>query len=157
MLFCVSWLSAAQEYRRSFLAGECFVAARRGWFVGFAQGIRSAGEPASRKKDASGPTVEELDQMGFAFAIDEFPKKYDDLHQKLAARVKGIYQGFVRLCETVGVEPEKVLVWCPPILGDIEDLRGLLENDEIKLDQGTSNEGVRGARRQLARGSRSKL
>ena len=73
--------------------------------------------------------------MGFAFAIDEFPKKYDDLHQKLGARLKGVYEGFVRFCDTVGVEPEKLLAWYPPILDDIEDLRGLLENDDIERDE----------------------
>ncbi len=138
MLFSVIWLSAAQEYRGSLLAGECFISARRGWFVGFAQGVRSAGKRASRKKaplDDPEPTVEELDQMGFAFAIDEFPKKYDDMHQKLGARLKGVYEGFVRFCDTVGVEPEKLLAWYPPILDDIEDLRGLLENDDIEPDE----------------------
>ena len=135
MLFAVSWLSAAQEYRGSFLAGECFVAARRGWFVGFDQGVRSAGKRASCKKDDPEPTVEELDQMGLAFAIDEFPKKYDDLHQKLGAKLKGVYGGFVRFCQAVGVEPEKLLACYPPMLDDIEDLRGLLENDEIEPNE----------------------
>ena len=138
MLFSVSWLSAAQAYRGSFLAGECFIGEKRGWFVGFAQGVRSAGKRASRKKaplDDPEPTVEELGEMGLVYAIDEFPKKYDDLHQKLAARLKGIYHGFVRFCRVVGVEPEKLLACYPPILDDIENLRGLLDNDNIKPDE----------------------
>ena len=43
-------------------------------------------------------------------------------------------QGYAGGC-AVGVEPEKLLAWYPPILDDIEELRGLLENDDIEPDE----------------------
>ena len=85
--------------------------------------------------DGREPSAEELDEIGFAAAIDGFPEKYEKRHRKLANEVKGIYEGLVRFCQAVGLEPEKLLAWYPPILEDIEDLRGLLENDEIKPDE----------------------
>jgi hypothetical protein len=35
----------------------------------------------------------------------------------------------------VGVEPEKLLAWFPPILEDVESLRGLLENKDLPADE----------------------
>ena len=138
--FNILWLGAAQDYRASICATECYFSAMRSWVKGYAQGANSAWERAGRKKvlfdvDGREPSAEELDEIGFAAAVDGFPEKYEKRHQELASEVKGIYEGFVRFCQTIGMEPEKLLAWYPPILRDIEDLRGLLENDEIKPDE----------------------
>ena len=138
--FTFLWLSAAQDYRASIYATESYFSAMRSWIKGYAEGANSAWKRAGRKKvlfDVEGrqPSAEELDEIGFAAAIDGFPEKYEKRHQKLASGVKGTYEGFVRFCQAVGVEPEKLLAWYPPILADIEDLQGLLENDEIKPDE----------------------
>jgi hypothetical protein len=139
--FVILWLSTVLDYHLSIAAEFGYIGRIQNFVKGYALGANATAKrerPSDRvpfNVEGREPTGEELDAIGFTAAVDGFPKRLEKRHRDLGARVKAIYEGLRRFSKDVDVEPEKLLVWFPPILEDVESLRGLLENKDLPADE----------------------
>ena len=138
-VFTVFWLQAERDFRVAEAMVEAYLemmqSFTRGWVLGANHGWRRAGrEGALYAVKGRTPTEEELDEAGLGHAIESFPGELESLFRKRASTLKGTYEGLVRFCATVGLDPIKLLSWYPPVLEEIEARRGLLEG-EIPPDE----------------------
>lgn len=141
IIFTNVWLESLRRYCEAKTKLDGYARATSCFVGGFVHGVNRAWKAAGKKGgiDERKPLREVAEELGMIPAIDRVPDELETGYRAAAGQLKGVYQGLLRFCQAIGIEPEKLLAWYKLALAEIESLRDVLDDEEIPVDEAWAN------------------